>query len=215
MADTHKKTLEEELDQEEKPSSEQATDSEEETLRQAAAQANQQLDQETQELLARIQALEAQGREDQEITAQLANRGISRQAAAQAWQQHVQDFPEHEHEPTPTALKEANERLEERLADTPARQPTGNPLYDLQENLADASNEELYNALETAQTYIRDRGGVTDNEYQALNTFEEELNRRAGYDQSASATNRTVQEIRNLGKLRIGDSYLSNDNQRL
>ena len=194
----------------EEPKQEEDAQEGEETLQRAAAFLRE--DEETRELLARIQALEAQGREDESITKQLANRGISRQAALRAWQQHVQDFPEHEHEPTPQALTNQEASLEERVSDAPRNEQTGNPLYDLQSNLSQASDEELYDALQTAQTYIQERGGVTDNEYQALNAFEEELeSRNPGYEQPTQA----VDNIRNLGKLRIGDSYLRNDNQPL
>ena len=172
--------------------------------------ANQQEDEQTRTLLSRLQALEATGQSDKEIASALASRGISRQAALRAWQQHAQDFPEHEHETTPQALQEQEATsLEERVASKRTNKPT-NPLYDLQGRVSDASNQEIYQALQQAQLYLQERGGITDKEYQALNTFEEELNKRAGYDTSKQP-NQAVQDIRNLGRLKIGDSYLNND----
>lgn len=186
-------------------------DADEEALRKAAASAQREEEEDTQALIRRIRSMEAQGREDKNILADLERRGISRQAAMRAWQQHVEDFPEHGHEEAPQLPEQ--ESLEERVGDAPRNQEQTNPLYDLQSRVSEASDQELYDALSQAETYITSRGGVTDNEYEALNTFEEELARRRGGPGYESSD--VVENIKNVGRLRMGDSYLGNDNQSL
>jgi hypothetical protein len=171
----------------------------------------QQKQEEVRELLSKIQALEASGQEDQSLIAELSKRGVSNQMLNNAWQQHIQDFPEHGHDQQVMQMfLEQEEDLEERLKDVQAKE-NSNPLYDVQSRLEEGvyvTKDEIYNALDQAQTYIAERGGMTDNEYQAINTIEERM-QKPGY-----ISNQATEDIKNMGKVKIGNDYLRND-QRL
>ncbi|MFT4250282.1 MAG: hypothetical protein ACMXYD_02895 [Candidatus Woesearchaeota archaeon] len=163
-------------------------------------------EQEVRELLSRIQAAESRGAEDQALIQDLARRGVSTQSINRAWQQHIQDFPEHEHETTLQELLPEQESLEERLAGVQATKQSS-ALYDVQNKLEEGlyvTKDELYEAFSTTQQQARQAGGITDNQYQAINTIQERM-QQVGY------ANKVAEDLKNLGKLRIGDSYLRNE----
>lgn len=165
----------------------------------------------TQELVNKLRELEEQGLIGGDLAQQLLAKGISTRAATQAWKQHLEDFPEHEHEEGLIGQLQEDEDLESRIGEQETRKQA-NPIYQAANDLEELSTADIYDTLEQAQTYIAQRGGVTQNEYEALNSFEQELQRRdeqEGY--AASSRVQAVEDIRKIGKLRIGDTYL-NDN---
>lgn len=169
----------------------------------------QQEQEEIQELLSRIQAMEAAGQEDTQLAAELARRGVNRQVAKDAWQQHIQDFPEHGHqqEEIEEFFLENNQSLEERLEGVKARKQAGS-LYEVADAIQsgkDIQKNDLYHALEQAQTYISEQGGVSDEQYQALNTIQEQ-GQQQGY-----VSNDAVESIKKMGRLQIGNDYLQNN----
>lgn len=97
--------------------------------------------------------------------------------------------------------------LEERVRGARTNSSSTHTLYEAQNNLEAQTTQDLYNALEETRAYVAQQGGVTDEQYEALNIFEEEINRRAGYAQERPVN--AVEEIKNLGRLRLGDDYIN------
>lgn len=145
----------------------------------------------------------------------------AQQAAAQnlAEQQETDEEEDDDEEETTekqkTSLEEqlqtrnqaTRDDLEERVRGVRRNPSNMNNLYDAQNNFEAQTTQDLYNALEETRTYIAQQGGVTDKQYEALNMFEEEINRRTGYAQERPVN--AVEEIKNLGRLRLGDDYIN------
>lgn len=158
--------------------------------------------QETQELLAKIQALEATGQEDKQLLDELHKRGVNKQVLNDAWQQHIQDFPEHEHEQAETH----EENLEERLQEVQAQKNTQPSLYDISNQLQQGQQvdtNDIYNAIQQTSVYVQEQGSLTDNQQQAINTIEQTVGQYIN--------KQPLDELKHMGKLKIGDSYLQNN----
>ena len=159
-------------------------------------------------------------RAEQELkTLKAALRAEQEEALIEEELAQKQPAKKREEEPEEPQKEETPFSIDDLVADAPKNQQLGGALYSLQERMRSGMN--LYEMTLTAQalTDLRQEGALTQNQYNILNQFEDQLRERGvqtGYSNqqqlyAQQATNRLEQLKQNVGVQIGGQTYGSND----